>query len=224
MLNKHNLNIAKIAAKQQTSRIGINGIRVAPESTTATDGFMLAQVTTVKMDADSAPEIAGFSGATTDFAPFTLAVATALKIRKSLPKRCRIPILNFAYIGKGTENNGHVEIAVTDLESPQVFRSEKIEATYPDWEKVIPQSEHLKDTITVDADRLIALLQQAKELANKKNHAVEIAMYRKPTPDSKGINGEPIKNPDNTMLRIDVTDSRGDSGQHFMGLLCGMTE
>jgi hypothetical protein len=222
MLNKHNLNLAKLAPTNERRLAA--GIRVTPSITAVTDGSLLATVTTADMKPADTPEIPGFSGASLEFTPFTLDKDTALKVAKALPRRCHIPILNFAFVGK-SEDNGHAELAVTDLDSPQVFRPKKVDhpSSYPDWEKVIPLPEHSTGKMVVNADALIALLQQAKDMAHTRSHAVKIELYCRPVPPRKNLNGTDVPQPDVKMVRIDV-DSMSEPTQHFMGLLCEMTE
>ena len=220
MLNRHNLSIAKFASKN-VRRSGLMSIHISPAQTTATDGSVLASVTTAKMDPESTPEIAGFSGAVTDFAPFLIDAETALKIGKALPRKTRIPILAFAFIGRETEGNGTAEIAVTDLDTARVFRPKKMGQRYPDWEKAIPEERRLAGSITVNAASLIALLQAAKELADSRAPLVRISVYSKPNPPVKDYKGEMAEQPDTKMIRVDAHTAI-EPEQRFMGLLCGL--
>ena len=69
-LNKHNLNIAKLAAKDE-SRYSLTGIRVSPDETICTDCHQLTPVTTPKVDVEQFPAKDGFKP-TRKFEPFAL--------------------------------------------------------------------------------------------------------------------------------------------------------
>jgi hypothetical protein len=109
MLNKHNLNIARLAAKDE-SRYTLQGILVSPEHTTCTDGHQLTRVTTPKMDPQAYPEVEGGSPATKTWEPFILPRDAALAISKAIPKSSTVPILGNAAIGEATNVNGHAQV------------------------------------------------------------------------------------------------------------------
>ena len=111
MLNRHNLNIARLAAKDE-SRYMVTGVRVSPSETIATDGRQLTRVTTPKFKADDFPVKDGFKPTTT-FEPFILPAQSALAIAKALPKKSTLPILLNAAIGE--HRGGH----------PRVFHSNR---------------------------------------------------------------------------------------------------
>ena len=162
MLNRHNLNIVKLAAKQE-SQHQLTGLRVEPGRTSVTDGVRLMTVTTPGFPIADYPDLSGTLGVkpTKQFEPFTMDAETALKIAKAIPKRSSIPILGVAVVGEASNANGSAQIAVTDLENPQVFSTAKLDGQYPDIDRVIP-AKGTKPLVKIglDARMLAGMLQQ----------------------------------------------------------------
>ena len=175
MLNRHNLNIAKLAAKDE-SRYTLTGIRVSPDETMCTDGHQLTRVTTPKVDVEQFPVKDGFTP-TRDFEPFLLPSQAALSIARALPKRSTIPILLNAAIGKQTDVNGCAQIAVTDLDDYQIFTPRKMDGKFPDYERVIPNKADATFTIGLNPLQLLAILQQVKGFVDTREPTMVLRLY-----------------------------------------------
>lgn len=156
LLNKHNLNIAKLAPKE-ASRFNVNAIRVTPNETVVTDGHYMMVVSTVALSADTFPNNPD-SGLTVrdDFAPFNLNAKAALAAAASLPKRTPIPVLGCAAVAM----NGDLKpkLLTTDLEQVQTFPAD--EGSFPDWQRVMPKADDMPFVIGLDARLLRPLLEQ----------------------------------------------------------------
>ena len=112
MLNRHNLNIAKLASKEE-SRFTLSAIRVTPVETVVTDGRVLVRVSNPTMPVEQFPALPGAT-ITDDFNPFNLPAAAALQLAKSFKKRCTIPVLGCAAVDTGGEL---AHVVTTDLEN-----------------------------------------------------------------------------------------------------------
>ena len=212
MLNKHNLAIHQFATKE-ASRYAINAIHVTPKETVATDGFILARVSTPKRDPANFPPVEGVKPSAT-FKPFNLPVDAARTIEKAIPKKSTLPILSNVMIdGEATDAKAKdgmpdcAVLAVSDLENPQVFRPRKDEGNFPKWETVIPKREDAKFAISLDARLLTKLTQfAAKFAADDRVHEVRIRFYGADKPvrlDAQGEDGQewtgvlmPLRGPD----------------------------
>ncbi len=114
MLNKANLEIAKLAATDE-GRYTLQGILVNQSETVETDGYKLIRDSTPNDKAESFPEIAG---ETLDyFEPFILPSAAALDAAKAIPRgRGTLPACKNVAIGAATAVNGSATLITTDLE------------------------------------------------------------------------------------------------------------
>ncbi len=173
MLNKANLQIAEIAAKEQ-SRFQISGILVTPTETVATDGHRMICVTTpANPGVEHFPETPGITP-TVDFEPFILGRKDCLSIMKRLPREPTIPILGNAVVSKG-DGNG-VTLAINDLETATTFKAEKIKGVYPNYKKSIPE-ESPEYRILFGCDFLISVLRQIKDFAKEQPCPVAMEFY-----------------------------------------------
>lgn len=143
LLNKHNLNIAKIIDKSE-SRYTLNAIQCSPEGTVATDGHRLAHVTLPAMNDEHFPAIPNFEPSNGHTGTFLLSGKSALEISKAIPKNRIMPNLNHAAVGIGAPDSETVSLAVTDLESPKVFTEKKVAGQYPNWQIVMPKAADAK--------------------------------------------------------------------------------
>lgn len=159
MLTRANLDIAKLAAKED-SRYMLRGIRVTPEHTEVTDGHCLMRVATPKMSVKDFPVIEGASAGTDQFEPFQIFSEDALAVSKAIPRKATFPVLQHAAVGKASDANGHAELQVTDLQCPRVFQARKMEGPWPDTDRVIPEKGKAKLSIGLNADLLVKILQQ----------------------------------------------------------------
>ncbi len=161
MLNKNNLNMAKLASKAD-SKYTLAGILVEPTRTVVTDGYSLMVMALPAILPDDFPKN-GDVVATGTFEPFLLPSDTAAKILKVLPKKESIPILNHAAIGSvsKSENGGTQAVMMTtNLETSNRFDIHCIEGKFPNWQAVVSDPAAASMTLTANAEILIPLLQQ----------------------------------------------------------------
>lgn len=142
LLNKKVLCLVNVASTDQT-RQSINGVYIEPDgSGVATDGHMLLKFNPDGTpDAKEYPTLDGVNPVDSDkLKAFILPREACAEILKAMPKRKGLPILsnNIALDAQGTNTNGHAIIGVTDLQTPKVFKPQKVEAEFPDYPKVIP--------------------------------------------------------------------------------------
>ena len=192
MLNKSNFLVTEFVSKEE-SRYMLQAIRVGPEATVASNGHYLAWISTNGMKPESFPVVEGFDGGQSDFKPFLLDVATAKAIVKALPKKATIPVLGYAAVHttmiqatgsdqttSETDKVKEVQICVTDLERPQVFRPHIPEGQFPNYEAVIPDWE--KDValeIAVDPTYLATIAKIAAQFqAGKLQPTLRMKLYK----------------------------------------------
>jgi len=175
LIPKKSLLVIKAASTDQT-RFILNGVHITPDgSGIATDGHILFKHTPDELsDPKDYPAIEGVNLTDeTPLQPFTLSSDSIQALLKAIPKKSHLPILsNIALDTKATNNNSSAVMAVTDLETSQVFKPKKIEGDYPDYEKVIP-SETPKVVIGFIVETLTKALQTMKAL-DIKTFAMEI--------------------------------------------------
>ena len=205
MLNKHNLSIHQFVSKD-SGRYTLQGILVTPKETVATNGHVMAIVTTPGTKEENFPTIPGVE-LSAKFEPFILPVAAAKTIERAIPKNQTLPILEHVVIdGKATDalpedggvNNSAV-LAVNDLENPQVFHPRKLEGKFPDWQAQVPERKKAKFTIALDASLLAKLASYAAKFTDSRSNEVHIRFYA-----------------DDKAIRL---DARRDDGQEFTGVL-----
>lgn len=199
MLNKNNLNIAKLASKED-SKYTLAGILVTPQHTVVTDGVVLFVVANSALEVADFPKV-GDAEAIGSFKSFILPSDAALNIPKVLPKKEPIPILNHAAVTAVQEGEAGITatIITTNLETSNRFDVHCTGGTFPMWEAVLPDTAKARLTMTVDADRLISLLQQ---FVFAKSPAVTLSIQ-----DAESA------------IRLDGVS---DEGQHLTGVLMPM--
>ena len=181
LLNKHNLSIANLAPKEGSKsyneRYNMHVIRVDKAGTAVTNGHYAVMVSlpTTAKDADFPAAIPGFTPAKGKTEPFLLHLDDAVRIRKAIPKKPGIPILQHACVG--VDAAGQVALAVTDLASSQVFTAYKPEGRFPKLESGVPTDEPLL-TICLSADYLQKLAKAAMDFnAGDTRDMVKLKLY-----------------------------------------------
>lgn len=196
MLNKHNLTVAQFASKE-ANRYTMNGILVTPDATVATNGHYLVWCgTEPERESEDYPQIEGFKGASDAFKPFVLDRDAALAIAKVTPSKENIPILNHVAVSEDGS-----QIAVTDLDRPQVFPVRGMTGKFPQYEQVIPKLEDAVFAISVDASYLAQIARQfAGFVSDERNHRVTLSFYAdslksdEPTATvGRDVSGHPIR-------------------------------
>lgn len=201
MLNKHNLAIAALAAKE-TSGYSMTGLLVEKTKTVATDGHVLVTVSTPEAPEDEIPGIEGITP-TPEPAPFIMPAKAALELSRALPKRQKIAILENAVIEVG--DGPRFKAGVTDIDTPRVFSFEKATGNFPNYSKVIPDPAAAEICICLDANKLLRVLQAIAPLAADKEgqSPVAIRFYDPQSP-----------------VRIDAKNK--DTGQEAMAIVMPM--
>ena len=174
MLNRHNLNIAKLAPSGSGAGYGKNVIQVRQDRTIVTDGHLLVQVTRPAMSIENYPTMAFGTDLKPmpEHAPFCLDAETALKAAKDLTFKSSIPILHCAAVAV----NGDVtrpKIVTCDLERTAAYTASE-NGHYPDTDRVMPKAENIKLKISMDARLVKALMDQFISFADIKG-AVSVA-------------------------------------------------
>jgi DNA polymerase III sliding clamp (beta) subunit (PCNA family) len=170
MLNRNNLRIAKLTAKDGT-KYAINGVLVTPTETVATDGHILVAVAT---DPQTAEEIPSAIRSEADFAPFICPRDTAIEAEKTIPKNHPVPLLKHAFVRR-TEDGA--ELVATDMETDRTIRVQTIAGTYPNWRQCFPSTEPAA-TFTVDAVLLLNLLREIVPMVKARGSApVTVRVY-----------------------------------------------
>lgn len=142
LINKHNLAVGQFAAKNE-SRYSMHAIQVSEQGTCATDGACLVKVSAPNQKASEFPLIDGVERQE-NITPFLLPLDAAQKIAKAMPQNERIPVLNTALVAASPvhgENPKPATIAVTDLDTPQVFKPRCLNGQFPNVDDVIPKDE-----------------------------------------------------------------------------------
>ena len=149
----------KVFALHRAAYVGadrpyINGVSIQTDgSGVATDGALLVKWTPAYVeDPKEYPVVDGVNPISdVSLIPFTLERETCQKIEKSIPRRTTLPILSQVALDVAQTNQGGTAfMAVTDLQTPQIFRARKInqideggleDNAFPQYERVIPTAE-----------------------------------------------------------------------------------
>jgi hypothetical protein len=182
------------------------------------------------------PVVEGFDGGQEDFAPFLLDTESAKAISKALPRKTTIPVLQYAavrttMVQKTDENNQtsdtdkvkSVQICVTDLERPQVFRPHVPEGQFPNYAAVIPDFE--KDVvfeINVNPKLLGTICKAMADLQKEKAQPImRLKFYKQDIVEAdKARDGQ--RRVYDRAIRVDGTNS--DTGQGMTCVLMPMRD
>jgi hypothetical protein len=135
----------------EESRYTLNHIKITADEAQATNGHIALRVQTNGIENDAFPsEVPGLKAikpVNGDIEEIRLSKQTADKLFKALPKNGLLPVLQNAYIG---QDGDKPVIAVTDLDSSQVFRTEEVTGQFPDLD-VLKKEEAPKARVCLDA-------------------------------------------------------------------------
>ena len=135
----------------EESRYTLNHIKITENEAQATNGHIALRVQTNGIENDAFPsEVPGLKAIKAvngDIDEIRLSKQTADKLFKALPKNGLLPVLQNAYIG---QDGDKPVIAVTDLDSSQVFRTEEVSGQFPDLD-VLKKEEEPKARVCLDA-------------------------------------------------------------------------
>jgi len=143
LIKKKHLNVVG-AASNDLFRVALNGVLVEGDgSLVACDGHILLKVAPAADDPKNFPAIEGCNPVEDEgvvLQPFILSTDTVNQLKKAGGKPSRYkPILNNIALDVAQTNaNGNAVMAVTDLETPQVFRPKKVDGQFPDYTKAVP--------------------------------------------------------------------------------------
>ena len=197
LLNKHSLEIAKLAPKEE-SRYTLSAVNVTDGETMVTNGHYLIRVQHPNVKIENYPNVPGDAEAV-ECKGLLMPTKTALELLKSLPKERSIPILNHAKVGKDAE--GNLRAVTTDLATSKPMTCKPITGQYPNVDAVMPREEP-RFRIGVSADYLSKLLAIAATYRYNSSF-VELEFWGA-----------------DRAMRINAHD--GETGQHFTAVLMPM--
>jgi len=177
-------NAIRNAAKLTTTedpRYSLNGALVEPDgSTVTTDGHYLYKYTPDNPGSgEEFPNVDGIETTGPALEPFILSRDGAAALLKALPTKQSIPVLNLAALDtKQTNENGQAFFAVSDLETPQIIRTQKLLGKFPNYQAVMPKEEPAA-TVTLGVGLLKKLL---TELSAMKATTVKVETFAEDKP------------------------------------------
>ena len=170
LYNKHNLAVAKFAAKDGI-REEINGVLFTKEKTAATDGVRLLEVSTDSaLKVEEYPQVQGAS-AMRGCSPFIVnaKMLSEVKIPKTPP---HLPVLQSVAVKHIDAQK--VEVMTTDLEAVNTKWLKRADGKFPDYEQIFPKDEP-KVRFKIDGAKLAELLKVMAELP--RGGEVEVLCY-----------------------------------------------
>ena len=135
----------------EESRYTLNHIKITANEAQATNGHIALRVQTNGLEnaafPSQVPGLTAIKPVDKDVEEIRLSKQTADKLFKALPKNGLLPVLQNAYIG---QDDDKPVIAVTDLDSCQIFRTEEVTGKFPDLD-ALKKSEEPKARVCLDA-------------------------------------------------------------------------
>lgn len=192
LFNQNNLNVSKVAAKNEGAHPELTGVFVKPDKVVATDTFRLVEISTpANVKVDDYPKMPSGKTAMRGFKPFIVSAKEFGKIK--IPNSKSLPVLN--HVAVSYADDKRVEFLTTDLMKEEVKGLTKIEGKFPDYEKIFPTDKPVAE-LQVNANYLVEVLEVIGKLS--RTATVKIKMYK---------NGQPM-----------VLEAMGDN-QEARGLL-----
>ena len=155
MLSRAHLLVRAFTSTVKT-RPELTGIYVASDRTAATDSYVLAEVRTIPDKADKPEDFPIMPNlkAQAIAAPFIMPSKVADDLAKSIPKSKALPILeNAAYCG--TNDQGAVTFAATDLETVKPVTFKPIDGRYPEYATIMELSNKDVHIVRLNAEYLL---------------------------------------------------------------------
>ncbi len=135
----------------EESRYTLNHIKITANEAQATNGHIALRVQTNGLEnaafPSQVPGLTAIKPVDKDVEEIRLSKQTADKLFKALPKNGLLPVLQNAYIG---QDDDKPVIAVTDLDSSQIFRTEEVTGQFPDLD-ALKKEEPPKARVCLDA-------------------------------------------------------------------------
>ncbi len=158
MFNRNNFEIAKLAADDDEKRPHLSGVYLTSEASYVTDGRLAIKVTVPELQPDLFPVTDGIEPADY-FTPFLMDRGTALQVVKGIPKKGN-ESSRIVAVDCSTEAGETATVAVNENIRQSITRSRKGTAPYPEIDKVIPDRDSARFTISLDAELMAALMTQ----------------------------------------------------------------
>jgi DNA polymerase III sliding clamp (beta) subunit (PCNA family) len=162
-INAANLKVA-LAASNDATRLGLTGINFTTKGTEATNGHILARISYPdQIQADDVPNTCP-TGAAADLKSFIIP-ATAIKSLKTYKVKSLPNLTDSIFVDVDATNaNGTAKFTSTNLDEISAPSINKIDAQFPDVERVIPTT--APDYIVgMNIEYLIHLLTIAKSVS-----------------------------------------------------------
>lgn len=149
LIKKKPLEFVKAFAGKADMRCVLNGVLITADEMVATDGNILGRISQQKdLVAKDYPIVEGIDPSQSEepLKPVIVPIDGIERLIKSIPaKKSTMPILKMAIVNTKVTNEGKLFLAgATDLETTTPVNIKQIEGTYPDYFKVIPQGEGVK--------------------------------------------------------------------------------
>lgn len=159
MYNKINFEIAKVCTNDEY-RLALSSVYFDKNKTVATDGYILAEVSSVKGFDNEAP-LVNEKEQVELTKPILLPAKIALEASKAIPTKANLPVLKNAWFNEVNDNQA--TIVSTDLTKVNQTTGQIAQAKFPDYEKIFPTTE-AKATVRVNASYLKTLCELAEKL------------------------------------------------------------
>lgn len=173
LLNKASFATLHAVSDEET-RYTLKAIHITETHTEATDGHILVRVSHPEVNESNFPVVEGMPPSNGAWKPALLDKATAVAVKKALPRERSMVILNHAQVRANGEG---LAIAVTDLDRPQVFKPRPSTGNFPNTETFLLKPCEPQAVFTFNPDLLAALLKSAKEFGAGGNTTVKLTVY-----------------------------------------------
>jgi hypothetical protein len=172
VFNKFNFDLASLAAGEQ--RYCLNGIHVTNDFTEVTNGHYLMRISTPQINPDELPYGPNQEKPYTGPINAIVSADAAKQIQKNIPKNGNLPILNNAFPGPNTKEDGSsIEFVTTDLETWNPVSVRPVGAKYPNCDAVWPKKQP-NLVMGFNPDYMMKLCQQFKK---NKVKVVKLSIY-----------------------------------------------
>ena len=160
LVHRTALTVCGAVAEPDVNRPALGCVHVRADGTVeATNGAILLQVKNASWPAEEYPKIDGLEvGAP---GPALLTVESVNQAIKFVPKKTVIPILQCVAV---VPKNGHVTLAVHDMENVQRIELNRVEGDFPNTDRVVDATPKPAVSLTLSVD-VLDLLVKALKLA-----------------------------------------------------------
>ena len=174
LYNKHNLSVIRISSKNE-ARPELAGVFFTKEKTVATDSIRLLEVSTpTDVKAQDFSQVGGVS-AMLGVKPFIVNAKRLKEIK--IPSNKSLPILQ--HIAIKHLHDDRVEFLTTNSESVDIKSIPRVDATFPDYEKIFP-TEKPKIEIDINGEMFGELLEIMAKMNTQGKVTIKIYGSDKP--------------------------------------------